>query len=1037
MLDFGIAAPRGTAVSLAGTPEYMAPEVLVGQAPTEAADLYAVGVMLYQILTGRLPYGYGANMATQLSPSQSDTPSTIVPMGATPEPATAWDPAGPQLGLVVPPQLAPGDPLAPIVLRLLEQDPAQRYHSTGQVLADLAAAQGKPLHVDTAATRESFLAASLFVGRQRELTILNTALEQARRGAGSVILLSGESGVGKSRLLDEVRSCALVRGVRVLRGQSVNTAGSSYDMFVDVLRALVLDTPLQGMEAAVLKELLPELPTLLGTPIANPPGLGAQATRRRLRRVLVDVLLRPQEPMLLLLEDIQWASPDSLELLRELIPKTQSHSLLIIASARDDEQSDHTSSLPGATALRLSRLDSQAIAALCLSMLGEAGTQPELLALLDRETEGNAFFIVEVVRALAEEAGSLALVGTRGLPQHVFAGGVQTVVARRLNRVPEWAKPLLKLAAVAGRKLDRRVLATFEPELERWLQVCSDAAILEATEAEWRFSHDKLRDRLLALLPDDERRRLHWRMGKAMEAVYGTQGTHMSVLGYHFEAGGDLHRAGEYLASAGASALRRGAVHEAATLLERAVKLQEQTNVAPLVRATTLRRLSKAVYGLGRHAECLDIARRAMALIGRPVPKTPLRRIGAIVQEAAEELSHRMLGTPLKKKPLSRAAAQELLTLTRGTSDAYFIIKGRRTEAIYVMLGALHAAEEIDEPVEQAHYLMFIGLLAYLLPMHRLGRYYMGLAQQQLPRVPDGVSLGGYHAIGAYMHSAEGQWEESLSCLDLWMNNVTRVGDEAQQALIYRTRATLWLVLGRIDKAREYIDAELRIGKRLNNQTAIASSCMCSAIVCIYRGEPEQAQRLLLEAADLIDQADSAVHVLMVSSMLAAVACRLGDREQAKQRLPVALRWMRRLQAPAMQYFEAYASAVDAALHLWQTAVSAAERREMEAQALQVLWHMMRFTLTFPIGRPRALTSAGRYLLTRGQKKWALRCMQTGLSEATRLQMPQEQARSHLWLSRIGSGADAAELMPEAEAQQHLQTARELFASLGMTEPAM
>ena len=404
VLDFGIATTRGSAVELAGTLEYMAPEVLFGQAPTESADLYAVGVMMYQMLTGSHPHippgatsgsasqerntESNPTMPPQLADFLSNRPLEVVTAErrAALESQESRQTGTGAVGAVT--ELS--GPLGAVVQRLLARDPNERYRDVGQVLADLGAAIGRPLQLDTAATRESFLAASVLVGRERELRQLTEALEQARRGRGGAILLTGESGVGKSRLLDEVRSSALVRGVRVLRGQCVSTAGGSYEVLLDVLRALVLDTPLQELEASVLKGLLADLPALLGRSIGDAPSLGAQATRQRLRRVLLDVLTRPTEPILLLLEDIQWAAPDSIELLKELLPRTANQPLLLIASAREDEQPNITRALPGAALLRLARLDQHAIATLSESMLGEAGTHPDLLALLTRETEGNS-----------------------------------------------------------------------------------------------------------------------------------------------------------------------------------------------------------------------------------------------------------------------------------------------------------------------------------------------------------------------------------------------------------------------------------------------------------------------------------------------------------------------------------------------------------------------------------------------------------------------------------------------------------------------
>ena len=119
--------------------------------------------------------------------------------------------------------------------------------------------------------------------------------------------------------------------------------------------------------------------------------------------------------------------------------------------------------MPDLQSMRLQRLRPQAIAELSASMLGEAGAQQQVLNLLHSETEGNAFFLVETVRALAEEAGRLQDIGKTTLPETVFAGGVKQIVRRRLERVPAQHHPLLKLAAIAGRALEVEVLQSAVP----------------------------------------------------------------------------------------------------------------------------------------------------------------------------------------------------------------------------------------------------------------------------------------------------------------------------------------------------------------------------------------------------------------------------------------------------------------------------------------------------------------------------------------------------------------------------------------------
>src|SRR5205823_6549101 len=163
------------------------------------------------------------------------------------------------------------------------------------------------------------------------------------------------------------------------------------------------------------------------------------------------------QPMVIILEDLQWAG-ESLGILARLNAMVRDLPLLILGSYRDDERLDLPSTLPVMRLLRLERLDQAAITELSVAMLGDTGRQQEIVNLLQRETEGNVFFLVEVVRALAEEAGQLDRVAQMTLPANIFTGGVARIVQRRLNRIKPANRPLLEIAAVAGRQLDLALL---------------------------------------------------------------------------------------------------------------------------------------------------------------------------------------------------------------------------------------------------------------------------------------------------------------------------------------------------------------------------------------------------------------------------------------------------------------------------------------------------------------------------------------------------------------------------------------------------
>src|SRR5262249_6610690 len=128
---------------------------------------------------------------------------------------------------------------------------------------------------------------------------------------GSAWLVGGESGVGKSRLLDELRTLALVKGMRVLRGQAISEGGQPYQVWRDVLRELCLKTALTSSGAGFLKPLVPATATLLNRPVADPPAVEAEAIRERLVQVASGVLARQKEPLVIILEDLHWATGES------------------------------------------------------------------------------------------------------------------------------------------------------------------------------------------------------------------------------------------------------------------------------------------------------------------------------------------------------------------------------------------------------------------------------------------------------------------------------------------------------------------------------------------------------------------------------------------------------------------------------------------------------------------------------------------------------------------------------------------------------
>ncbi|MEZ4670054.1 MAG: tetratricopeptide repeat protein [Anaerolineae bacterium] len=614
VLDFGLSlghdAVEHDDSMLTGTLAYIAPEVLRGQRAREAADLYAIGVMAYELFVGRHPFDIsnaGQLIAAIISQVPDLTPLLDDPSAGAHtieelsnlETKSLQSPDNIELNTInlkkdelltrkldtfndggdvvlphTPSMGAESPSLAQIIGQLLSKESYDRYQSAEVVITHLLNASDLPIPTESPAIRESYLQAARFIGRDTELDQLKDALSNAQHGDGGAWLVAGESGVGKSRLLDELRTQALVGGFLVLRGQAVAEGGLPYQLWREPLRRLALGTALSDVDAGILRDIVPDIADLQGRTIPDTVALEGQDYQQRLFGTIADIFQNQNKPVLLLLEDLQWSreSLDVLGLLKDVAPKLR---LLVVASYRDDERPELPETLPGMQLLKLERLTHDQIASLSESMLGQTGRLPQLVQFLQQETEGNIYFLVEVVRALAEEAGRLDQVGRVTLPQYVMAGGIQAIVERRLARVPAGKMELLRLAAVAGRELDLTIMEQFETEhaLDEWLVICANCAVLEVHEDQWRFSHDKLRRAAIDMIPAAELPDLHRQVAQALEVVHGTAPDQAATIARHWAAAGDVAKEFEVVQRAGDYALRISSFSEAITHYERAYAL--------------------------------------------------------------------------------------------------------------------------------------------------------------------------------------------------------------------------------------------------------------------------------------------------------------------------------------------------------------------------------------------------------------------------------------------------------------------------------
>ncbi len=995
VLDFGLAAASGEGQGVSGTLAYMAPEVLSGQPATEESDLYAVGMMAFELFAGSHPFNL-----QDIRILVNDILTTV--------------PDVTQLNI---------DPrVGDVIQRLVAKQPEDRYTSAGEVISALNLEQTNS--IETASTRESFLQAASFVGREAEVEKLSVALRQALNGKGTSWLIAGESGVGKSRLLDEIRTQALVSGLLVLRGQTVSEGAKAYQLWREPLRRLSLQTDLTPLQASVLKSLIPDIATLVDHDVPDAPALEPQATQDRLLSTIETLFKQQTQPMLVILEDLHWSTSENLDVLTRLNALLKDLPLVIVGSYRDDEKPGLPDRLPTMQVLKLNRLSADNIEKLGVSMLGDAGHIPTVVELLQRETEGNAFFLVDVVRALAEEAGQLDKIGTTSLPAHVVAGGVQRIIKRRLERVPVIAQPLLQLAAVSGRELDLKILHVLEPDMDMdfWLTLCSDSAVLDVHDDRWRFAHDKLREGLLNSL-DGQAPQLHRKVAEAIEKVYPSAPDQAANLATHWAVAGDTAKERYYSAIAGREAASRGAHRDAIRFLERAITLYG--GVASEEQIQIERMLAEAYFGLGRFDDCKQHSDRALALMGRPLPKSMGAYLGAALGEVARQTVHRFFPrtfTYKDRRPRPDLVIEECRI--HNQLVAVYTFTGELLPIMYSFLHSMNLGESIKSSPSLAHVYAYASIVTTTFSMAGLARLYGKLGQEIAAKISDLSAVQLHLELMGMYQSIIGKWTEADAFFDKAVAITEKTGNRRYWAESLGLKVIFCAIRGQFAGVKEFAPQIM--------EDAIRNGDLNSTMNALLPIMAQQArENHVMEASDSIPTVESAIAQgvgvatdVWGYGIVAMLHARLGHYDEAQKAAENSLKAMRRSQPTASWILEGIEGALEAYLTVWQQMMIVNEKQALEKSIRRALGYMAGYARFFPIGRAQNARWQGRWKALNGNLEAAQKLWIKGLASSQALGMSYDEA---LLYYEIGTHLEPT----DPARDENLRRAGKIFGEIG------
>jgi eukaryotic-like serine/threonine-protein kinase len=986
-----------------GTLGYMSPEQARGDLADARSDLYALGVILYELLTGRVPRG-----------------KPILPPGV----------------------IARDVPKAidAMVMKLLADDPKERFGHATELVPILAAHGAREAAWEKSITPRGYLYRPRMIGRADALAAIDERLARALDRKGSVVLIAGESGIGKTYLAMHAARQASSYGVQIL-ASSCGAPGAAERPPLHPFRAILqavadacianpsLTEKLLGDNGRILATVEPRLASLPSLPQrTEADSLTGEGLQRRLFAALGALLdaYGSTWPCVLLLDDLQWADELTLRFLASLPTDWfEDKGMLIVATYRVDEDNLGIRILerrPWALRVELKRLGAQDVRVLVRDMLALADPPPAWIAALTRASGGNPFFVAEYLRsAIADGTLRRDAAGQWRFETEVLelpsAPRIDAIIGRRLDALSAGARAMLSALVVLDRDADAEVAAAMaELSEEDALEAVRELTARQIVETRDRFInvlHDALRETAYRALDRDRRKALHRRAADLVEArnlgapdfplLYG-------AIARHCVEGGDAVRGARYHALAGERALSTFANREALGHFRAALALADQAGTDPVRRARFERRIAEAQYALGDLRASEDHLFRALEHLGEARPRT-LAWAASIARDLPLQFAHRVSTPSVARDEVERERLAEAARVFDLLAErAYYGLDA--SVMVAASLRSVNRAERAGVAITRPY--AMLGLTVGLGKLHGLARRYFSLAHAAADRDRSGAAFAAIAETA--FHMGEAAFGPARALIDRAIDLSTRARDPKHLGLGETLLGHELFYRGRFNESLEVYRRLEERARREENQQFVAWGLYAGARALIPLGQLNPARIMLREADALLAALDDAPSSLICTGLLAAVELRRGDHAAASIAVERAAVLIRSLPPTVFSTISGYLGVCEVTLD------AASRNRASLAAARKAVSDLERFAFTLPLGRPAAMRMRAALYLLEGDTRRAVSKLEKAVAEASRLQMRHEEALAQTALARATGNA------------RHRDAAAQIFFELNVKE---
>jgi serine/threonine protein kinase/tetratricopeptide (TPR) repeat protein len=917
VLDFGIARMSDMATltrtgDVLGTAAYMSPEQALGDSLDGRSDIFSLGVVLYEMLTSVLPFPGEHPMAVLYSLINEDPRSMTELNSDLPIEAEH------------------------LLSKAMMKEPDKRYATAEEMKQDLAAllekveAGEREIDVVLKATvdREK-VERPLFhpelIGREEEFKTLVELFQQSSSGTGKVAVVTGEAGIGKSRLVSELQKHAKSKVAMNLVGRcSTDAAGFPYQPFVEGVRNFLRSRDIKSQEdlEIFIQENCPELTErtgMLSTFLRMTKGPATESFRVEQMwdsfMLLLDSLGKLR-PLTFLVEDLHWADEPTLELFSYLARRVTATRIMLLGTVRPEETNEEKGKLretlsglsrdESFVSIRLKRLKKEDVS----EIIGSVLDQDLSVALTDRlweQTEGNPLFILEALKLLAsegvlercEEAWTLK----EEIPQQVFTERVQDLVDMRLSRLSDEEKEILEVAAVEGISFHSEVvlncLGLRKIQLLKQLQLLEKKHhIVRAVEKAYRFDHAVIRETLYASLIPELRSAYHLAVAEALEQSFGDIPGYAAAIGTHYSLGEEEVRSIPFFNRAAYEAknvfANAQAVNYFSSALEALASVPEDEKSEELCDQEIVIRLGLAetLNLLGRYEEAEAEFKQAKSL-------------GQAMQ-SPKRIAQGILGVGLSlhgRGEFEKAFDfyNEASELFAGCGDLANVAecmdrmgniltkRGEYKNALEHHKKALEARKQCGDVIGQTTSLNNISTI-----YQNWGKYSDAFASLQealqlAAKAEDKrkealmrINLGIFHYLQGQMDEALENYERSLEVL-------RRIGDVWYVGLTLLNMGAVFLLRDQFDRALDCYYESLEISESIGDKWGKAGAMNNIALINLKRGVFDKAIEMLDKSLAIKEEIGDMRGVIESRSNLADLYLQLGCPDEAEKHLAKSL----------------------------------------------------------------------------------------------------------------------------------------------------